>query len=189
MLQKTKRGCMFVFFCFACGRNDRAVVLFLCSKRSDCVFLCFSCAPKTKRVCLFVCFFCAFLVLETIRLLCFFLVLETIRWCFFAVLCLYSFCNLSRPRGSPLHVCAFCLCFACARNDPIVCLFVLFLCSKNQACLYVCAFFLCAFLVLETIRLLCFSCARNDPIVLLFMLFWCSRNQTCLYVCALCCAP
>ena len=78
---------------------------------------------------------------------------------------------------------------------------VLFLCSKRSDCVFLCIFVLqnpnvfvcfclfCAFLVLETIRLLCFSCARNDPIVFFSCAFLVLQKPN-VFVC-LCffCAP
>ena len=136
-------------------------------------FCAFFCAPKPKRVCMFLPFFvlflcskrsgyCAFLVLETIRL-CFFLVLF---WCSRIQTCLYVcvfFCAFLVLETIRL------LCFSCARNDPIV-------------------FFSCAFLVLQKPNVfvcLCFFLCSMISKHLGSGFFWCWKRSDCVSFLAL----
>ena len=129
--------------CASCARNDPAVVLFLCSKRSDSVFfLCFSGLQKPNVfVCLcllFVLFLCSLLCFSCARndpivfLFCAFLVLQ--KPSVFVCLCVFFVLFLFSKRSG-------CCAFLVLETIRLCFLFVLFWCSKNQTCLYVCAFF------------------------------------------------
>ena len=123
---------------FSTGRRARAinfdhrdlfsVVLFVCSKRSDCAFLVLQ--KPNMFVCLCV-FCCAFLVLEAIRPFCFSCARND-------PIVFFSLCFSCAPKAKCVCVffCAFLvletiglLCFSGAPKSERVCMFVLFLCA------------------------------------------------------------